>query len=170
MPHRIVCADAGWEYDLDLSIGSGTFGSVWRARRKNRQDGLSSEVALKFPRVGAADVLRQEIAVMKQLAHRGVVGCLDVISEKDIRASTPDLRGPCLVMRSADSDLKHFLDKRGVVGESLAREWCKQLADAVANVRFMGGGPQGHQAVEHLGVIRYDHREAGILVCDCRVG
>jgi len=139
MPHCIVCAEAGWEYELVLKIGSGSFGSVWKARRKNRQDGLSSEVALKFPRLGAADALRQEIAVMRQLvAHRGVVGCLDVISESDIRASAPDLRGPCLVMRSADSDLKHFLDKHGVVGESLAREWCKQLADAVAHVHFVG--------------------------------
>ena len=62
--------------------------------------------------------LRQEIDIIRQLAHRGVVECLDVISESDVRASTPDLRGPCLVMRSADSDLKHFFDKHGVVGES----------------------------------------------------
>ena len=142
MPHCISCAGEGWEYELGRKIGSGSFGSVWQARRRSREDpGLSFEVAVKFPRLGAADSLRHEIDIVRQLAHRGVVECLDVISESDVRASTPDRpghRGPCLVMRSADSDLKHFFDKHGVVGESVAREWSKQLADAVAHLHYVG--------------------------------
>ena len=138
MPPCIVCAATGWEYQMSRKIGSGSFGSVWQARcRKPKGKGSAeSEVAMKFPRGAGVAEICQEIDIMRQLTHHGIVECLDVISELDIRASTPDTPGPCLVMRAADADLKRFLDNHAVIGESLAREWSTQLADAVAHMHF----------------------------------
>ena len=147
-------SNAEWHFELAAFLGSGTFGCTFRAWRWNGIGKVDrTAVAVKLPRVanGGVDAITSEIQILQMLDHPGIIRCLAAITHADIHDSwslPPDSskvlpggvsnEGPGLLMSLGDFDLKHFLDTHAPIGDPLAREWCRQLADAAAHMHYKG--------------------------------
>ncbi|XP_075705140.1 serine/threonine-protein kinase 36 [Rhinoderma darwinii] len=107
---------------LDL-IGEGSFGRVYKGRRK-----YSGEVvALKFiPKVGRSDKelrgLKREIQIMKDLQHPNIVRMLD---------SCETEREVVVVTEYAEGELFQILEDDGNLSEDLVRDVSTQLVSAL---------------------------------------
>ena len=112
-------------YELEVELGSGSTGVVWRARRTGP---LTQTVALKRlrPGVGEREVarLRDEAKVLAQLDHPHIVRVLEVIEED----------GPAVVMQYAPGgSLADFLGRQGRLRAGEVVALAAPIADALAS-------------------------------------
>ena len=135
----------GDDYEVLASLGSGTFGSVWRVRDL----ALEREVALKMlhPHVAAdanaVNRFRREARLAAQLAHPGIVPVHDWDSRGEVTWYTMEL---------ADG---------GSVADLIARRGPRALADVVAQIDLV---LDGLAAAHARGVVHRDLKPENILV------
>ena len=112
-------------YELEVQLGSGSTGVVWRARRTGP---LSQTVALKRlrPGVGEREVarLREEAKILAQLDHPHIVRVLEVIEDD----------GPAVVMQYAPGgSLADLLGRQGRLQAGEVVALAAPIADALAS-------------------------------------
>uniref|UniRef100_A0A7S1KQZ9 non-specific serine/threonine protein kinase n=1 Tax=Percolomonas cosmopolitus TaxID=63605 RepID=A0A7S1KQZ9_9EUKA len=110
-------------YQLIEQIGEGSFGRVYKGRRKY----TGQIVAMKFiPKRGKNKReirnLRQEITILKSLNHENIIMMLDSFeSDKEF----------CVVMEHAQGDLYEILESDGKLPEDVVKSIAKQLVRAL---------------------------------------
>ncbi len=138
MPDCIETTTA--RYWVTRELGRRRFASVWLAQRE--ADAALRDVALKFSKFDVTNEIRDEVNMLRSLRHPGILEVLDVISEDDIRASTPVRRinklGPAAVLPAADTDSHGFVCRHGALGLELCRQWAHELAEALVYLHGQG--------------------------------
>ena len=139
---RWVLAD---EYEVLASLGSGSFGSVWRVRDLT----LGREVALKLlhPHVARDERVvgrfRREAKLAAQLAHPAIVPIFDWDSRADIAWYTMELA------------------EGGSVAELVARSGPRTLVEIAPQVDFVLSGLSAAHAV---GIVHRDLKPENVLI------
>jgi serine/threonine-protein kinase len=135
----------GDDYEVLASLGSGTFGSVWRVRDLS----LGREVALKMlhPDVAsdqrAVAAFRREARLAAQLAHPGIVPVYDWDSRGDVAWYTMELA------------------EGGSLEDLVTRAGPRSLEDAAPQVELI---LDGLAAAHANGIIHRDLKPANILL------
>jgi len=133
------------DYDVLASIGSGSFGSVWRVRDLS----LGREVALKLlhPHIArderAVSRFRREAKLAAQLAHPAIVPIYDWDSRGDVSWYTMELA------------------EGGSVAELVARAGARAMTEIAPQVDFL---LSGLAAAHAIGIVHRDLKPENILI------
>jgi serine/threonine-protein kinase len=133
------------DYEVLASLGSGSFGSVWRVRDLS----LGREVALKLlhPHVARDERVvgrfRREAKLAAQLAHPAIVPIFDWDSRGDVAWYTMEL---------AES---------GSVGDLVARSGPRALSEIAPQVDFI---LSGLSAAHAIGIVHRDLKPENVLI------
>lgn len=121
------------DYQLDIQIGSGTTGTVWKAHRNGP---VTRVVALKrlhggTGRAGDLDRIQREAAVLTELEHPHIVRMLDVLTDDD--------GGLALAMQFASGgSFDVLLAERGRLPAGEVVAVAAPVADALASAHRRG--------------------------------
>jgi serine/threonine-protein kinase len=133
------------DYEVLASIGSGSFGSVWRVRDLS----LGREVALKLlhPHIArderAVSRFRREAKLAAQLAHPAIVPIYDWDSRGDVSWYTMELA------------------EGGSVAELVARAGARPVSEIAPQVDFL---LSGLAAAHAIGIVHRDLKPENILI------
>lgn len=142
---RMVRDAVGDDYEILSELGSGTFGTVWRARDL----ALEREVALKVlhPQVardgGAVSAFWREARLAAQLAHPAIVPIFDWDGKAGMSWYTMELA------------------EGGSVAQLVARRGARSVADIASQVELI---LDGLSAAHSIGVVHRDLKPENILI------
>ena len=133
-------------YEIKEALGKGAFGLVLKAVRKQRTQSESVAVKQLIKSEGfEMDLIRNEIAIWRQLSHPNLVGLLDVFETQDhLLLVTELMRG---------GDLFNQLQERATFSEAEAVLLARQIVGAVGHLHAHG-------------VVHCDLKPSNILVQD----
>jgi serine/threonine protein kinase len=149
-----VWPPASATYKISGWLGSGTFGAVFKARRRSTHDNpsQSSSVAVKvIPRYSFASSRELEVMqILREKPHVAVMQLIECFSVASTEASAARIL-TCLVLPLYDSCLRTYLD---------APEHAAKHSDAVTRIlRLQHIGGQLSSALAHLHALRIIHRD-----------
>ena len=108
-----VKADSGESYEVVDFIGEGGNAVVYSCI-----DSAGEEYAVKFLLSLSKknrSRFQQEVRVLREINHPNLIRCIDEGTVVGVEQKTKNSRIPFMVMEKANSDLKKYLDKKGIL-------------------------------------------------------
>ncbi|KAK9813380.1 hypothetical protein WJX73_004273 [Symbiochloris irregularis] len=132
------------KYVIQRMVGEGSFGKVYRARRKFTGRTVAIKIINKVGKPQKEiDSLRQELVILRNLKHPNIVEMLESIeTDKEF----------CVVMEYALGDLWEILEKDVKLPEAVVQSIAKQLVQAL-------------YYLHHNRIIHRDLKPQNVLLC-----
>jgi len=143
-PPSSWCEEVRKRFSPVKPLGTGGFGSVWLANKKESVDDEEAEdnVAIKvvghphnqkissFEKMSEAGYFQREVSILQEISHRRIVRCFQVIEDSTPNSSYAPY---CMVLEYCRGPtLEKMINYGGCLGIYMAQEVSSQLVDVVS--------------------------------------